>query len=203
MTVQRPHSRAAGRSLREAGNVIALARRENRRCLVNYNGILEAPDPTLQLEPDVATFRREMALLADCFIVLRLHEARQLPPRAVYITFDDGYRPVHDLVLPVLQEIGLLATVFVTSGDIGEPNIWDDRIIEAVQSLSPRRNLATMLQVSLAGYVTGGAFLSLAYFDLLYDILIIVVLLEKVPLTKSTPASLYAQVTPVTGSRNV
>jgi putative inorganic carbon (HCO3(-)) transporter len=65
------------------------------------------------------------------------------------------------------------------------------------------RDLAAMCQVSLAGYAMGGAFLSLAYFDLLYDILIIVVLLEKVLLAKSTPASLYAQVTPVTGSRNV
>jgi putative inorganic carbon (HCO3(-)) transporter len=46
------------------------------------------------------------------------------------------------------------------------------------------RNLAAMCQVSLVGYAVGGAFLSLAYFDLLYDILIIVVLLEKVLLKK-------------------
>jgi putative inorganic carbon (HCO3(-)) transporter len=36
-----------------------------------------------------------------------------------------------------------------------------------------------MCQVSLAGYAVGGAFLSLAYFDLLYDIILIIVLLEK------------------------
>jgi putative inorganic carbon (HCO3(-)) transporter len=46
------------------------------------------------------------------------------------------------------------------------------------------RDLAAMCQVSLVGYAVGGAFLSLAYFDLLYDILIIVVLLEKVLLKK-------------------
>jgi hypothetical protein len=41
-----------------------------------------------------------------------------------------------------------------------------------------------MCQVSLAGYAVGGAFLSLAYFDLLYDIVIIVVILEKLYLSK-------------------
>jgi peptidoglycan/xylan/chitin deacetylase (PgdA/CDA1 family) len=143
MTVHRPHSRAAGHFLRAAGDAIALASGENRLCVVNYHRILDAPDPMLESEPDVATFRWQMALLADCFSVLPLHDAlaaldaQQLPPRAICITFDDGYRSVHDLALPVLQEFGLPATVFVTSGYIGERNMWNDRIIEAVQSLPP------------------------------------------------------------------
>lgn len=41
-------------------------------------------------------------------------------------------------------------------------------------------DLAAMSQVSLLGYCAGGAFLTLAYADLLYDIVIILVLLEKV-----------------------
>ncbi|UCV24730.1 putative O-glycosylation ligase, exosortase A system-associated [Ferribacterium limneticum] len=39
--------------------------------------------------------------------------------------------------------------------------------------------LAAMCQVSLIGYAVGGAFLSLAYFDLPYDILVIIVLVKK------------------------
>ncbi|MFN4343282.1 MAG: putative O-glycosylation ligase, exosortase A system-associated [Azonexus sp.] len=38
------------------------------------------------------------------------------------------------------------------------------------------RDLGAMAQVSLAGYAVGGAFLSLAYFDLPYDIMVLVVL---------------------------
>jgi peptidoglycan/xylan/chitin deacetylase (PgdA/CDA1 family) len=82
-----------------------------------------------------------MELLARCFNVLPLHEAVQaaatgtLPPRALCITFDDGYRSVHDLALPVLREFNLPATVFVTSGYIGQGNMWNDRIVEAVQTL--------------------------------------------------------------------
>ena len=39
--------------------------------------------------------------------------------------------------------------------------------------------LGAMCQVALVGYAVGGAFLSLAYFDLPYDILIIAVLAKR------------------------
>lgn len=113
-----------------------------RMCIVNYHRILDMPDPLLGNEPDVATFREHMKMLADCFNVLPLHQALQalqtntMPPRAVCITFDDGYRSTYELALPVLQEFNLPATVFVTSGYVDQrENMWNDRIVEAVRSL--------------------------------------------------------------------
>jgi probable O-glycosylation ligase (exosortase A-associated) len=54
-------------------------------------------------------------------------------------------------------------------------------------------DLAAMCQVSLIGYCVGGAFLTLAYADLLYDVVIILVLLEKVLiLQKPEPARIAA-----------
>lgn len=141
MTGKTQHSRLTESFLRTAGDAIGRATRRDRLCVVNYHRILDAPDPMLASEPDIATFRWQMRLLARCFNVLPLHaalaalDAGTLPPRAVAITFDDGYRSVHDLALPVLQELGLPATVFVTSGYIGKGNMWNDRIIEAVQRL--------------------------------------------------------------------
>lgn len=135
-------SRFTERILRTAGDT--LARRAwsgGRVCIVNYHRILAEHDPLLASEPDVPTFRWQMELLARCFNVMPLHEALAalaagtVPPRAVCITFDDGYRSVHDLALPVLREFGLPATVFVTSGYVGQGSMWNDRIIEAVQSL--------------------------------------------------------------------
>jgi putative inorganic carbon (HCO3(-)) transporter len=41
-------------------------------------------------------------------------------------------------------------------------------------------DLSRMLQVSLSGYFVGGAFLSLAYFDLPYDIMVVVVLCRRI-----------------------
>ena len=113
----------------------------NRFFIVNYHRVLAAPNPLLASEPDLETFRWQMELLARCFKVLPLQEALaasaagRVPPRAVCITFDDGYRSVYDLALPVLREYGLPATVFVTSGYIGSGNMWNDRIMEAMQSL--------------------------------------------------------------------
>ena len=129
--------------LRAAGGAIGGLSSQRRLAVVNYHRVLARPDPLLDSEPDVATFHWQMALLAECFNVMPLYEALRaldegrLPPRTVCITFDDGYRSVHDLALPILRKFRLPATVFVTSGFIGGAagNMWNDRIIHAVQSL--------------------------------------------------------------------
>lgn len=129
--------------LRAAGSGIARLTGQRSLAVVNYHRVLARPDPLLDTEPDVAAFHWQMALLADCFNVMPLHDALRaldegrLPPRTVCITFDDGYRSVHDLALPILKKFRLPATVFVTSGFIGAEagNMWNDRIIHAVQSL--------------------------------------------------------------------
>ena len=129
--------------LRAAGSMIGRFATQRSLAVVNYHRVLAHPDPLLDSEPDVAAFHWQMALLADCFNVMPLHDALRaldqgrLPPRTVCITFDDGYRSVHDLALPILRKFGLPATVFVTSGflDVDAGNMWNDRIIHAVQSL--------------------------------------------------------------------
>lgn len=40
------------------------------------------------------------------------------------ITFDDGYKSVYDIALPILKKYGFNATVFVSAGNIGEKSIW-------------------------------------------------------------------------------
>lgn len=47
---------------------------------------------------------------------LRLLSADRLPPRAVVLTFDDGYRSVGELAWPILQREGLPATLYVVPG---------------------------------------------------------------------------------------
>jgi peptidoglycan/xylan/chitin deacetylase (PgdA/CDA1 family) len=128
--------------IRSTGNAIARVTRGNGRvAIVNYHRVLAAPSPFLASEPDIDIFTWQMELLARCFNVLSLREALaaidsgRVPPRAVCITFDDGYRSVHDLALPVLRRLGLPATVFVSSGYVDGRNMWNDRIVEAVETL--------------------------------------------------------------------
>ena len=47
-------------------------------------------------------------------------------PKAVAITFDDGYRSVYELARPILDEAGLIATVFAPTKFVGhaEPMSW-------------------------------------------------------------------------------
>ncbi len=55
------------------------------------------------------------------------------------------------------------------------------------------RNLASMCQVSLVGFAVGGAFLSLAYFDLPYDVLAMIVLTRRWIRDRMTAAAPAAQ----------
>lgn len=50
---------------------------------------------------------------------------RPIPFRPIVLTFDDGYRSVHDLAAPVLERHGFGATVFLVSREIGGTNRWD------------------------------------------------------------------------------
>lgn len=49
-----------------------------------------------------------------------------LPPRAVAITFDDGYADALHVVLPLLERYGVPATVFVTTGTLGQEFWWHE-----------------------------------------------------------------------------
>ncbi|HTD05636.1 polysaccharide deacetylase family protein [Undibacterium sp.] len=128
--------------VRLIGNRIAPhGKGQGRLCILNYHRILEHADPMLDEDPDVDMFRWQMQALASSFNVMPLYDAMlalkhdRMPPRAVAITFDDGYRSTHDLALPILKEFGLPATVFVTTGYMDGNNMWNDRILEAVRRL--------------------------------------------------------------------
>jgi peptidoglycan/xylan/chitin deacetylase (PgdA/CDA1 family) len=55
---------------------------------------------------------------------LRVSEA--VPPRSVWLTFDDGYEDFHREALPLLLERRLTATVFVVVDRIGQTNAWGE-----------------------------------------------------------------------------
>ena len=141
MTPIKQHLKLASPLMRKIGDSIAFLNKETRLCIITYHRILEHADPLMGAEPDVSTFSWQMEALASNFNVLPLHEAiialreNRLPPRAVCITFDDGYRSTHDIALPILKKFKLPAAIFVTTAYLGEGNMWNDRIIEAIRQL--------------------------------------------------------------------
>src|SRR2546428_13966211 len=50
---------------------------------------------------------------------------RVLPPRAIIITFDDGYRSNRTIALPLLRQYGFGATIFLVAAYVGKTNRWD------------------------------------------------------------------------------
>jgi len=134
--------RLTSKLIRSIGDNIAPKSKGNGRlCILNFHRVLASADPFLESEPDTQTFRWQMELLASCFNVMPLKDAiymlakERMPPRAVCITFDDGYRSMHDHALPILKEFNLPATVFATSGFLDGTNMWNDRIIEAIRHI--------------------------------------------------------------------
>jgi len=93
------------------------------------------------LTPD--QFRSQMRLLHENgFQTLTLGEvaevvrgARAVPERSVALTFDDGYRDFLQEVVPILEEHGFKATVFLVSDRMGSTNAWDDRHGDAPRPL--------------------------------------------------------------------
>lgn len=121
-----------------------------RLMVLTYHRVLERPDPLLPSEPDIERFAAHMAILATHCSVLPLPEAAQrlregtLPPAAVCITFDDGYRNNLDVAVPALQRHGLPATVFVMQNAIEVGIMWNDLVIEAVRRAPATMDLSTV-----------------------------------------------------------
>jgi len=77
-------------------------------------------------------FEQQVRFLKKNYDVLRvadLDQALSRRGRCVMLTFDDGYRDNYELAFPVLKQLQVPATFFITSGFIdGTPVAWWDEI---------------------------------------------------------------------------
>lgn len=131
---------------------MAIAGAAKRLSVLIFHRVHAQRDDLFPAEPDAAEFEQRMRWIADCFHVLPLSEAlqrlraRELPARALAITFDDGYADNHDVALPILQSLGLKACFFIASGFLNGGRMWNDSLIETV-----RRASAGDLDASIVG----------------------------------------------------
>ena len=110
-----------------------------RLAILNYHRVMLEHDFMRASEPTMAQFESQMELLSRHFNPLPLAEALnlmeygELPERAVCVTFDDGYADNEELAFPVLQRLGIPATVYVTTGYLNGGRMWNDTIIETLR----------------------------------------------------------------------
>jgi putative inorganic carbon (HCO3(-)) transporter len=121
-------------------------------------------------------------------------------PRMFYVYAPEptNYHVAHSIYFEVLGDhgfiglaiyLGLMVCAWRTGTRVFKHCIKQPELKWAAQ-------MARMSQVAIIGYAVSGAFLSLAYFDLYYDIIIILVVLEKVLLLQKQPETETANLPP-------
>ena len=112
---------------------VVRALRARRSLILAYHGIAKSSadiDPEfLRVSPKA--FRGQLDVLVGAgFEVVTVAElARRAaggppPPGLVALSFDDGMADNHSVLLPILREYGLPATIYVATGLIGKDNPW-------------------------------------------------------------------------------
>jgi peptidoglycan/xylan/chitin deacetylase (PgdA/CDA1 family) len=123
----------AGRALARAE--AAAARGGPALAVLVYHRVVpdRGPDPW-SLEVTASTFASQLDLVSEHYPVLPLDQGLELlhagtlpGPRAVCLTFDDGYRDNRTRAAPLLAARGLPATLFLATGYAasGRPYWWD------------------------------------------------------------------------------
>jgi peptidoglycan/xylan/chitin deacetylase (PgdA/CDA1 family) len=111
----------------------------DRLSVLIYHRVPAEPDDLLSGEPDAAEFERTMRWVKSTFNVIPLADGVEgiktgkLPPRALSITFDDGYANNATVAAPILQRLGLHATFFIATGFLDGGRMFNDTVIEAVR----------------------------------------------------------------------
>jgi len=131
--------RDLGRDLAQAAGLLALRHRLRHRetlTVVMFHRVLapdtpagRAADPVYTVPAPLfaaclAFFRRHYAVVGLPAVRASLAGGAPLPPRALLITFDDGWQDNLDVALPLLRRAGLPAVVFAAADALGEPSAW-------------------------------------------------------------------------------
>jgi peptidoglycan/xylan/chitin deacetylase (PgdA/CDA1 family) len=116
----------AKRALLDTG-VLRLAAKLHGKgaAILMYHSVLEDPDREVDSLGGIIhsreAFQGQMEMLAKKFRPVPLDEVgrfvkgeRELPERAVVVTFDDGYTDNYEMAMPILDRVGIPATFYVT-----------------------------------------------------------------------------------------
>lgn len=135
---------------------------QKKAMILVYHRVAEADVDPWALGISPTHFIQHLQLLKTIASPVSLQELmeaksdRDLPPRPVCVTFDDGYADNLYAAKPALESCRVPATVFVTPGYIGVPhNLWWDELTKLILDPTSRQE---ELSLSLNGYHHAYAF---------------------------------------------
>lgn len=172
------------RACKAAHSTLTSAGGRHSGVVLLYHRVDEQPD-VHDLSVPAALLEQQLGWIANAFRVMPLdqllNDARNgLPEPAVAITFDDGYLDTLELAAPLLERMGLPATVFATSRWLEERGeYWWDVLERAMLAGDTPPRLTIDLQGTLLTRPTETIEERRAAHDLLHSRLVHAVLEER------------------------
>jgi len=126
--------------LRVPLSIMSPAGQRGRLSILIFHRVLAQADPLDPDSPSALEFAQRMKWVRNWFNVLPLRDAvgrlfdGSLPDRALAITFDDGYADNEAVAAPILRDLGLSATFFVSTRFLRGECMWNDQIFEALRA---------------------------------------------------------------------
>ncbi len=113
-------------------------------CILMYHSVACLADaswiaPRNRMSPErfevqMRFLARHRHVLSIANLVDMIQHSRPIPPRAVLLTFDDGYRDNLDIVAPILQRYHLPAVLYICTGYVSRgENQWADVLYSAIR----------------------------------------------------------------------
>jgi peptidoglycan/xylan/chitin deacetylase (PgdA/CDA1 family) len=100
---------------------------------------LYPPEPTMRFEAALRSIKKHYQPVSDAEVYASRIEGKPLPPRAMHLSFDDGFTECFTIARPLLQQYGIPCTFFVTSDWVDNKNMfYRNKVslcIEAIQQL--------------------------------------------------------------------
>jgi len=109
---------------------LGAVRTSRRPSVIVYHSFDESGSP-ISISPGI--FRQHLTIIKklgyETVTAARMVEASEggpaLPEKAVVLTFDDGLWNNYEVALPLLEEFGFTATIFLVTGYTGRPSTWE------------------------------------------------------------------------------
>lgn len=108
--------------------------------ILMYHSVVDDPDSVNDIFGGIghstSVFRQQMELLAREYHPISFEEAfvfvqgrKDIPRHSVVVTFDDGYADNYEIALPILDQIGIAATFYITVDCVERRQLpWPSRV---------------------------------------------------------------------------
>jgi len=132
-----------------------------RLAVITYHKIVSHDGPYLADEIIVSDFDWQIKALKRYFNILPLSEAidllqeDRLPPLALCVTIDDGYRNILTEAAPILSKYHVPATIFVTTQFTLDGLMWHDVVEQSIRKTELSR--VDLAELDLPNYVWNNA----------------------------------------------